>query len=94
MSPDLVGADDAVRAASVRALATVGVTIVLLDAAGGLVLWTRAADGAGDVAVAAVTVVLVVLGFATWSARTVWSRARHPASRPRPLGDVPGPVAA
>lgn len=94
VAPDLVGADDAVRAASVRTLATVGATIVLLDAAGGFFLWTRSADGAGDLVVGALTVAAMVLGFASWSARNVWSRARHPASRPRPMSDVPGPVAA
>lgn len=94
VSPGLVDADDAVRAASVRALATVGTTIVLLGAVEGLMLWAPAADGAGDLAVGTLALAVVVLAFASWSARSVWSRARRPAARPRPLADASGPVTA
>jgi hypothetical protein len=78
VAPELVAADDAVRAASVRNLAAVGSVMVLLNLAGGLFQYLKAVDiwaldwlfGAG---------VAVSLGLAaiSWWSRTWWRPVRR-----------------
>ncbi len=84
VSAGLVAADDAVRAASLRTLATVGTTILLLDMVGGLASWADAARGPADVLLAVAVVVALVLALLSWSAHDVWDRPRQPGAGPRP----------
>jgi hypothetical protein len=83
VSADVLTADDAVRAASVRTLATVGTTIVLIDVAGGLIPWS-VFHGAVDALVAVGVTVALLLAWLSWSAHDVWARPRHRPARPRP----------
>lgn len=97
VSASLVAADDAVRAASLRTLATVGTTILLLDVVVGLVSWADAAQGPGDVLLAVGVVIALVLALLSWSAHNVWARPSRLAARPRPGSRrpsfaVPGPA--
>ena len=86
VSPALVGADDAVRAASVRTLATVGTTILLIDVAGGLVPWAAVAHGLGDLLLTVAVAVALVLAALSWSAHNVWSRPHPGRGRPAAAG--------
>lgn len=87
VSVDLVATDDALRAAAVRALATIGTTIALLDLAGALIWWAYPLDGIGDIALAALIVTTALLAYLSWLARGIWARSRHAPARPAPPGD-------
>jgi hypothetical protein len=81
---DMIAADDAVRASSVRTLATVGTTMLLLDLAGALIHWAGPLDGAGDILLATAMCVIAALAVASWTAHG--TRPRRPLRRAQALG--------
>jgi hypothetical protein len=80
-APDLLAADDATRAASVRMLAGIGTAMALLNLAGAAVQYTRPASTPLDVVATATVAVALVLAVGFWAARkpdylTIPSRPR------------------
>ena len=66
---DLVLADHAVRAASVRSVAAVATLMGLLNLAGGLALYTRPFAGSADTVLAVAVIALLAAALVAWGAR-------------------------
>ena len=69
VAPDLLAADDATRAASVRMLAGIGTAMALLNLAGAAAQYTLPANTLLDVVATGTMVVSVVLAVGFWAAR-------------------------
>ncbi len=70
VDPDLVAADDAVRAASVRRIAAMGCVVALFNLAGALYRYRHTMDGYADIVLGAGIFVILCLASAAWSSRS------------------------
>lgn len=81
VDPDLVAADHAVRAASVRRIAAMGSAVALVNLAGALFHHASASAGRAHFAFTTAAILTVMLAAAAWS-----SRAWEPLRPPGPSG--------
>lgn len=78
VAPDLVAADDAVRAASVRNLAAVGTALVLLYLAGGLLQYVEVVeDTTVDWSAGLASTLCLALAIVSWWSRAWWRPVRR-----------------
>jgi hypothetical protein len=95
VGPELVAADDALRAASVRNLAAVSATVVLLNLAGGLFQYVQFVDDTAlDILCGVGVAMSLGLALLSWWSRLWWHPVRrHPfAQGPTPTPGSPGPA--
>jgi hypothetical protein len=83
VASDLVAADDALRAASVRNLASVGAAMGLLNLAGGLLQYVEALDApAADWLFGVAAAASLGSALAAWWSRAWWRPVRRPTPSP------------